>query len=258
MGNRIFRLPICLQTRQQEVTNSLPSYQEIAHQLKDLTLASTLLRLFLAAVCGGMVGMERGRRRRAAGLRTHMLVCIGATLVMITNQYIFLEYGTSDPARLGAQVISGIGFLGVGTIIVDRQHQVRGLTTAAGLWTCACMGLAIGIGFYIGALIACVFILGTIIILNRFERHIIGKSRIMEVYAEFGDHQDVTHFINKVVNSAIKVDHLEMVQPRGHQGTDDKRVAAVMTLQLPKRHLHTKVLEELDAVSNLLLIEEMH
>ena len=137
------------------------TYELLMANLKDITCLSTFVRLILAAICGGMIGIEQGCRRRAAGLRTHMLVCMGASLVMITNQYIHTEFGIPDLTRLGAQVISGIGFLGVGTIIVDKQHQVKGLTTAAGLWACACMGLAIGIGFYSGAIMACIFILLT-------------------------------------------------------------------------------------------------
>lgn len=233
-------------------------YSELVLQLGEINLLSTLVRLFFAALCGGLIGMERGRRRRAAGLRTHMLVCIGAALVMITNQYMFEKFGSADPARMGAQVISGIGFLGVGTIIVDRQQQVRGLTTAAGLWACACMGLALGIGFYSGALIACAFILGTIIILNHFERHIIGRSRTMEVYTEFESHTEIPRFVSLITENSIRVTHLEVVQPRHHGGKDDLRAAAVMTLQLPKRHLHAKVLEELDSAAGLIVIEELH
>jgi len=152
-----------------------PEMLEINFQ--NVTIVSTLTRMFLAAVFGGMVGIERGQRNQAAGLRTHMLVCMGATLVMITNQYITSTFEMSDPSRLGAQVISGIGFLGVGTIIVDGQQRVRGLTTAAGLWACACVGLSVGIGFYLGAFIAILFILLTIIVLNKFERRIIRKAR---------------------------------------------------------------------------------
>lgn len=222
-----------------------------------VTIVSTLTRMSLAALFGGLVGMERGRKRRAAGLRTHMLVCMGATLVMITNQYIAVTFDTSDPSRMGAQVISGIGFLGVGTIIVDRQQQVRGLTTAAGLWSCACVGLAVGIGFYFGAIVAIAFILSTIIILNRLEHRIIRKSRVMEAYGEFEGHQDINRFIGLVSQNGIKVMHLEIVKPRGRQVDDNTRAAAVMTFYLPKRYLHTQVLDDLESTPGLQLIEEI-
>ena len=115
--------------------------------LKELNSISVTVRLMLSLVCGGILGVERGRKKRPAGFRTYMLVCMGAALVMITNQYIVEVYGGSDPARMGAQVISGIGFLGAGTIIVTGRNRVKGLTTAAGLWAAACVGLSLGIGF---------------------------------------------------------------------------------------------------------------
>lgn len=226
-------------------------------QLKDVTMLSIIVRLFLAALLGGIIGMERGRRRRAAGLRTHMLVCMGAALVMVTNQYIFIEFGASDPSRLGAQVISGIGFLGVGTIIVDKQQQVKGLTTAAGLWTCACMGLALGIGFYAGAIIACLFILITVIILNRLEREIINKSKFIEVYAEFENHSCINRFINYLTANSVKVVQVEIVQPRNHANEQNDKAASNITLKLPKRNLHSHVLEEMDSVAGVVLIEEL-
>ena len=120
--------------------------------LRELNWASIVLRLTLAILCGGIIGIERGRKGRTAGFRTHVLVCIGATLTVLTNQYMMQYFGGGDPARLGAQVINGIGFLGAGTIIVTGRHKVKGLTTAAGLWASACLGVAIGAGFYEGAL----------------------------------------------------------------------------------------------------------
>lgn len=233
------------------------SWDWIAEQFTQVTLLSTFARLLLAAVLGGLIGMERGRRRRAAGMRTYMLVCMGAALVMITNQYIAARFPGTDPTRLGAQVISGIGFLGVGTIIVDRQRQVRGLTTAAGLWACACMGLALGIGFYSGAVIAGVFIMGTISILNNIEHQIFAKSRVMEVYAEFESHGDINRFLNMLAGNGIKATQLEIVKPRDHAERGETRAAATLTMRLPKRHLHADVLENLLNADGLLTIEEV-
>ena len=119
----------------------------------DVNLGSVALRLILAVLFGGVVGLERGTNKHQAGLRTHILVCLGATLAMMTNAYIFENLApNADPARLGAQVISGIGFLGAGLILVTSRNMVKGLTTAAGLWASACIGIALGIGFYAGAL----------------------------------------------------------------------------------------------------------
>ena len=134
---------------------------EILQELTRPGPLSAAVRLTVAMICGGIIGLERGRRRRPAGFRTHMLVCMGAALTMLIGQYVATRLAadpslagrTTDVARLGAQVINGIGFLGAGTIIVTGRQEVKGLTTAAGLWASACMGLAIGAGFYLGALL---------------------------------------------------------------------------------------------------------
>ena len=116
-------------------------------EIRAVTTGAIVLRILSAAILGGILGVERGRKNRAAGLRTYMLVCVGSCLIMLTNQYIYQVCQSGDPVRMGAQVVSGIGFLGAGTIIVTRRSQIRGLTTAAGLWADAAVGLALGIGF---------------------------------------------------------------------------------------------------------------
>lgn len=138
-----------------------------------------ILRLLLAGLLGGLIGYEREHTNRPAGFRTHILVCVGSALVMVTSEFIFSRYsGVSniDPARLGAQVISGIGFLGAGTIIRDG-FNVRGLTTAASLWAVSCVGIAAGIGFYSGAVAATVLIFLTLITLKKAEKLFSKKNR---------------------------------------------------------------------------------
>ena len=122
--------------------------------IHDFNMISVVLRVMLAASCGAVLGIERAKSHQAAGMRTYMVVCLGSAIVMLTSHYMYLEFNTGDPARLGAQVISGIGFLGAGSIILEGKTRVKGLTTAAGLWTSACIGLAIGIGFYSGGVLA--------------------------------------------------------------------------------------------------------
>lgn len=121
--------------------------------LRDINMISIVVRILFAACCGSVLGIERSKSNQAAGMRTYMLVCIGSTVVMLTSQYMCEYFQTGDPARLGAQVISGIGFLGAGSIMTGGKLEVRGLTTAAGLWSAACIGLAIGIGFYAGGML---------------------------------------------------------------------------------------------------------
>ncbi len=116
--------------------------------------ATAIIRLLLGSICGGLIGLEREMKGRPAGLKTFSLVCMGATLVMVTNEFIYVNVAnsTGDSARMAAQVISGIGFLGAGTIMTTGNDRVKGLTTAAALWVTAAIGIAIGTGFYFGGI----------------------------------------------------------------------------------------------------------
>ncbi|MBO4746909.1 MAG: MgtC/SapB family protein [Clostridiales bacterium] len=128
--------------------------------IRDITLLSTIIRLFLAVLLGGAIGIERSYKNRPAGFRTHILVCIGAAIASMTGIYLYLNMKLpTDISRLGAQVVSGLGFIGGGTIIVVNNRRIKGLTTAAGLWACGIIGLAIGAGFYEGAILATVLVL---------------------------------------------------------------------------------------------------
>ena len=154
--------------------------------LRDLTLISILLRTFLAMLLGGILGYEREKRHRPAGFRTYLVVCLGSTLAMMVGLFIHEITGSSDAGRIPAQVISGIGFLGAGTILVTRQNQVRGLTTAAGLWSVACLGLALGAGFYTGALVSFAAIWISIKLLRIVDRHLhSNNSDIVTLRVEF-------------------------------------------------------------------------
>lgn len=220
----------------------------------ELTPLSVFLRLLLAVICGGIIGIERGRKHRPAGLRTHMLVCLGSALAMITNQYIVGMYQVADPARLGAQVISGIGFLGAGTIIVTRHQQVIGLTTAAGLWASACMGLAIGIGFFEGALMGCAFIIFIILVMHKLDNRVALHSRVMELYVEMEESFSLRALLAYMANHGIRVNYLEIIRVRDqdHQGA-----AALITVKLPRRFAHADVLEGLRKVEGVAYIEEV-
>ncbi len=128
--------------------------------LRNITLLTVLLRILIACLCGCLIGLERSAKNRPAGFRTHMLVCIGACTATLTGHYLYLNLGMpADVTRIGAQVITGLGFIGAGTILVTQKGSVKGLTTAAGLWASGVAGLAIGAGFYEGGLIATVMIL---------------------------------------------------------------------------------------------------
>ena len=152
--------------------------------IRELTAASIVVRILLAIVLGGVIGLERGMKNRAAGLRTYMLVCMGACIVMVTNQYIYQAYGMGDPVRMGAQVVSGIGFLGAGSIIVTARNQIKGLTTAAGLWASACVGLAVGIGLYEVALLGTASIFIILTLMHNLDDKMRHNSKRLDAYIE--------------------------------------------------------------------------
>ena len=183
--------------------------------LRDLNVLSVCVRLLLAMAFGGTIGFERGIRQRAAGLRTHMLLCVGAASTMLVSQYIYASYGVGDPARLSAQVISGIGFLGAGTIIVTRRNQIKGLTTAATLWATACMGLAVGVGFYECALAIYVILIFILLLVNVVDTKYLKIPTSTALYLEV--RRDVglgnaIHFIHEIGWSVREVKEF----PSGH------------------------------------------
>ena len=162
--------------------------------LSQFNLYSVLFRILLATFIGGCIGSERGRHGRAAGLRTHILVCLGSTLSVMLGIYSVQVLGLGgDPLRVSAQVVSGIGFLGAGTILTRGNSHVTGLTTAAGLWATACIGLAIGIGFYSGALIGWLVMTLAITLFTRLERSV--KQHHVDTYCvELADISRVKNF----------------------------------------------------------------
>lgn len=136
-----------------------------------MLIINTIIRSLAAVIIGGLIGSERARHGRAAGMRTHILVCLGSCMTAMTSMYVSQAFGVGDVLRLPAQVISGIGFLGAGMIILKPNNIITGLTTAAGVWTTATIGIALGYGYYIGALIVTALFLATIILFAKFERH---------------------------------------------------------------------------------------
>lgn len=150
---------------------------EALRLMTEFNTYSAIFRILTAAVMGGCIGFERGQHGRAAGLRTHILVCMGATLTAMCGLYAAQVLGFSnDPMRVSAQVISGIGFLGAGTILTRNDSQVTGLTTAAGLWTTACIGIAVGLGFYLASITAFLIVMISITVLTRLERSQKGSA----------------------------------------------------------------------------------
>lgn len=160
-------------------------FSTIFNYLTEINFWENLLSVFLALIMGGVIGLERGKQGRAAGMRTHILVCLGAALTAMTGQFAYLKLGyNGDPLRVAAQVISGIGFLGVGTILIKGRFQITGLTTAAGLWAAATIGIALGVGFYSGASLAFLATVLTMTFMHRFEYRVKHKNIRFGIYIE--------------------------------------------------------------------------
>lgn len=227
---------------------------EFLGDIKAVNDTSIMIRLLLAVICGGIIGIERGRAGRPAGFRTHILVCLGSTLAILTNQYIYQEYGISDPTRIGAQVISGIGFLGAGTIIVTGRQQVKGLTTAAGLWTTACMGLAIGIGFYKAAVVTCILIWFVTVALHKFDNYMLAKSKFMDMYIEFDGTSSVNTVLESIKSNMITIEGIEILKPTNKNSS---AIAAILTLHLSAKQARLDVVATICQTDGVLLAEEI-
>ncbi len=226
---------------------------DFSTNLNEINDTTIIIRLVLAMVLGGIIGFERGKAGRPAGLRTHILVCLGSALVMMTNQYIAEQFNVGDPTRIAAQVISGIGFLGAGTIIVTGRHQVKGLTTAAGLWATACMGLAIGIGFYKAAIFSCFLIAFATVALHRFENAMLSKTKILDIYVEINKGTSFNTIIEKLKQHDISIDSIEMVKA----SYDMNSIAAIMTLKLKSKRVRFDVISDINAIEGVQFVEEI-
>lgn len=183
---------------------------------REVTVTEIILRVLISVAIGGLIGLERGMKNRPAGLRTYMLVCVGACVVMLTNQYTYQVYQVGDPVRMGAQVISGIGFLGAGTIVVTSRNQIKGLTTAAGLWTAGGIGLAIGIGLYEVALAASVAVFIILTVLHQLDFRVRKKAHILEAYVELNQQTHLGNFLKEARDrglepSNVQLDHEDVV-----------------------------------------------
>lgn len=229
-------------------------FREIINYLREPNTVSMLFRLTLATVCGGLIGIERIRKRRPAGFRTHTLVCIGSALTMIISQYLWSIGQTTDLSRLGAQVINGIGFLGAGTIIVTGRQQVKGLTTAAGLWASACMGLAIGAGFYGGALVGCLLIILTTTILSYFEGAIMSTARNMNIYIEFESTNDIGAVIETLKETNVRIFDVEITKLRASDGLLPN---AILSIRIPKKIKHADVMAQISSIDGVHAVEEL-
>ena len=234
--------------------------------LRELNMCSMMLRIVLAMIFGGLVGFERERKGRAAGFRTYMLVALGAAVTMILSQYMDYMLNTAwreaceligqrtDVVRFGAQVVNGIGFLGTGTIFINSRREVKGLTTAAGFWASACMGLAVGAGFYEATIVAFLLIMICMWLLPYIENSIMSKSMNMVVLLVTENIENLSSIISFIKREDIRIYEVE-IDKENHQHSPN--VNAVIDLRLPVRLQHAELLAALSTLNGVISIEEV-
>ena len=221
--------------------------------VREVTYLAVALRIFAAVLVGGILGLERGMKNRPAGMRTYMLVCVGACVIMLTNHYIYQVFGAGDPVRMGAQVVSGIGFLGAGTIIVTRRNQIKGLTTAAGLWSAAGVGLALGVGFYEAAIAGTFAVFFVMTLLQRMDNKLHRRSRQLEAYIEL-DHISLGDFLRAMRDQDVEVKDVQ--RESGEEESDGVR-AYVATLKGKQRQNHAELMAKVLEVPGVVFAEEL-
>lgn len=222
---------------------------------KEWSIGGICFRLLMATVAGVIIGMDREYKNKGAGVKTHALVSIGAAMAMILNEYVLRNYPASntDLTRLGAQVISGIGFLGVGTIIVTGRNEVKGLTTAAGLWACAIIGLSAGIGFFEGTIIAQIFVIFVLRVLEPVDKHLRTQAKDFDLYVEFSDVQSITAFLMDVRKKGVEITNFNVFKEKHGAAA----LAATMTMKVPHHGEKGKYISYLQTVEGISYVHEI-
>ena len=236
--------------------------------LRQLNFESMALRIILAMIMGGVIGYERALKHRPAGFRTYMLVALGSAVTVILSQYLDLMLSTgwadslrenqvgnrTDVVRIGAQVINGIGFIGAGTILVTSRNEVKGLTTAAGLWASACMGLAIGAGFYECFLIGFALVIFIMKLLPLIEDAVLSRARNMNIYIEMDNIENLSNIVNRIKADGIRMYDVDIDR---EQNSHMPQVNGLFSLRLPEKRHHTEVLAMLSTLDGIISIEEV-
>lgn len=227
----------------------------IFSSLRDFTFQAVALRMLLAVLCGGFIGLERTFHRRPAGMRTHMLISLGAAMTTLTSQYLllYMNYYT-DIARLGAQVISGIGFIGAGTIIVTRHQKVKGLTTAAGLWTAAIVGLSLGAGFYEGGIAVTAMVLIAEIFFSRLERLILRTSPEINLYIHYAGVNTMERILFYLRDHHIHILSMQITRPKESQ---HHTPTVIFLLRLDRRISRENLLKGLLNLEGVISIDDL-
>lgn len=224
--------------------------------IREINLLSVTIRLVLAVICGGLIGMEREVKRRPAGFRTHILISMGAAITILTNLYLYtVMHLHTDISRMGAQVITGIGFVGAGAIIISQRQRTKGLTTAAGLWTSSIIGLACGAGYVEMACFATLMVLVAEVLLSkleyRFARNVSDQS-IHIVYKQTNTLRTIVTMLNQ--------NHLalrDMEVNRFQDANGDPLYSAQLLISIPRDRVQEAILTPISGMEDVLLVEEM-
>ena len=226
---------------------------EQLNAIRDLSMLGVSLRVLLALVCGGVIGIERAEKRRPAGFRTHILICLGAAITAMTSEYLFLTmHYYLDVARMGAGVVSGIGFIGAGTIMVTRRQRVKGLTTAAGLWVVAIVGLCCGFGFYEGAVYATVLVLVAEVFFSKLEYRLLRDTKEVTVYAEYVKPSCLEEIVSRCHGLGVKIVDLEITKKNDESGNS----CAVLALLSRQGAGKEEIIQELSGIEGVLTLVE--
>ena len=237
---------------------------------RELNFESLCIRLLLAVILPVALGFERERHHHDSAMSTYAIVTIGAALTMIIGQYeanLFLgsfgelagNFGVkTDVSRLGAQVINGVGFLGAGTIIVTGERDIKGLTTAAGLWSSACMGLAIGVGFYECVIIAFVLMFITMRILNDLQENLLRHSCNMHIYTEVADVGAIKEVIRSLRKIQVNIKNIDISKSHMVVGDESGRlVGATLILRIPKGESQDRILSMISDIDSVITVENL-
>ena len=223
--------------------------------VRDFSVLSIAVRMTLAVVCGGIIGIEREYKRRPAGFRTHILICLGAAITTLTSQHIVCNMQMyTDLGRLGAQVVAGIGFIGAGTIIVTKRQRVKGLTTAAGLWTAAIIGLVCGAGFVECALFATLMVLVAELLLIKIEYRFAKKINDVTIYVEYKHAVAIEGIIRVLREHRMMLNDLEITRVSGEG--DEHYYCAVITIS-SKTDISFDIVGSLNTVEDVISVEEL-
>lgn len=218
--------------------------------LEELNAVSVALRLVTATVMGGIIGLERGATKHAAGLRTFMLVCLGAALAQIVDMRCVMIYGTGDPVRLAQGVINGIGFLGVGTIVVTGRSHIKGLTTAATLWTTAVLGISIGSGYIFSSIITFALIMIVIKMMAGFSRKQMQHNRYLQVKVEVSGNEGAKNVVAYLRGNGYRITEIEKKK-------SDETILLGLDIDLGKKVNHDLVIEALDQLEEVEFVTEI-